>query len=811
MILRRRSAPVPLIVAFVLVAAVPLAHGGQAPIEPVAAATDDAPAADSSCWTSARLPASVRHGRLTDSFRAGDTSWALGVGSEQRGWRPIALRRSGGRWRDTPVPWRSVSGLMGGDADPRGGTWAVGFVRPGESLRPIAARWRGSRWVEVPVPDPPGSAATLADAEVLPSGRVFAVGARLESGRTRAFALRWANGRWQRVEPALDASESGLAAVTSDATGNVWAAGWHTLRGVLRPLVVRATSSGWERIALGGLPAGQLVLTDIAMRLDTDGYASGYLVAEDGTDHIPFLVRWDGSSWARVDLPWAVDASAILHSVAIGPGGELLLTGARVAGNLGFTRGFLARRTGGTWEVDRLGVNPYQNSEVTDGSYLGARPVVVGAHAVYTMAFNGCVDDRASRDPALGDDPERDSPGSGRRRGAPPLPGPGPDPIVVAEADPAAAVRFVDVAERAGVYEVTETWGGVGADFDADGWPDVFIGRHNRAKPRLLLGGPQGFRPAPKSPYRDRDRHGCAAADVDGDGWVDIFCTHGANRGTNMTSDELWLRPASRRPRQVTADYGLVDPFGRGRAATFIDLDGDPYPDLFMTNEPERADALPPLNRLYRNDRGRRFLSVPGLGLDRSLGGDCATSGDVDGDGDDDLLFCTAQPWRGPAGLRVFRNDAGALTEATRALGLRPIGDQDVAFGDFDGDGDPDDLAQVGTRELRVSIRGADSFTESFSLAMRSGVALGVGDANGDGRDDIYVVRAGTGNQPDMLLLNRRGGRDFGRARIPQARSGVGDDVVALDHDRNGLDDFLVLNGRTSIGPIQLIAAFRGR
>jgi hypothetical protein len=46
-------------------------------------------------------------------------------------------------------------------------------------------------------------------------------------------------------------------------------------------------------------------------------------------------------------------------------------------------------------------------------------------------------------------------------------------------------------------------------------------------------------------------------------------------------------------------------------------------------------------------------------------------------------------------------------------------------------------------------------------------------------------------------------------AAIPSTRSGSVDDVVTIDHDRDGLDDFLVLNGRFFAGPVQLIAAVR--
>ena len=48
---------------------------------------------------------------------------------------------------------------------------------------------------------------------------------------------------------------------------------------------------------------------------------------------------------------------------------------------------------------------------------------------------------------------------------------------------------------------------------------------------------------------------------------------------------------------------------------------------------------------------------------------------------------------------------------------------------------------------------------------------------------------------------------------IPQARDGSAELVIATDHDRNGLTDFVVLNGRGSLraGPIQLIAFYPAR
>ncbi len=79
--------------------------------------------------------------------------------------------------------------------------------------------------------------------------------------------------------------------------------------------------------------------------------------------------------------------------------------------------------------------------------------------------------------------------------------------------------------------------------------------------------------------------------------------------------------------------------------------------------------------------------------------------------------------------------------------------------------------------------------------------------------DDLYLVRSHrSDNLDDILLVNDGKGRAFTSVSIPQAglKNGKGDDVVAIDHDRNGLTDFLVLNGDgDDPGPIQLLASFR--
>jgi hypothetical protein len=266
--------------------------------------------------------------------------------------------------------------------------------------------------------------------------------------------------------------------------------------------------------------------------------------------------------------------------------------------------------------------------------------------------------------------------------------------------------------------------------------------------------------------------------------------------------------PAPRFDRDVA---GIADPLGRGRTVAFIKVNGDDYPEVLTVAQPEREDVYPSSNRYYRNIRGT-FRSVPAAGLDRPVGGHCASGRDVDGDGDQDLLLCARFPvGGGTPGLRVYRNERGLLLERTSALGIKPIGDIDVALADVDGDGTAD-LIQLANNRLRVSRRTRSGFRVIHELKIDKSVALATGDVNGDKRADIYVVRGGDDmNRPDRLLVNDGDGRDFTSVRIPQAgnRNGRGDDVVALDYDQNGLTDFVVLNGMgKAAGPIQLLASF---
>ena len=148
-------------------------------------------------------------------------------------------------------------------------------------------------------------------------------------------------------------------------------------------------------------------------------------------------------------------------------------------------------------------------------------------------------------------------------------------------------------------------------------------------------------------------------------------------------------------------------------------LDDDPYPEAFITNAPDREDGLPGYNRFYRNVAGR-FVPAPGVGLDTSQGAECVATTDIDDDGDEDLVYCTSLGFNGrPPGIRILRNEGGALRIAPGRLASKPIADMDVAFADVDGDGRRD-LIQLSAALLRVSRRTSSGYRVVAQARLRA-------------------------------------------------------------------------------------------
>ncbi len=216
---------------------------------------------------------------------------------------------------------------------------------------------------------------------------------------------------------------------------------------------------------------------------------------------------------------------------------------------------------------------------------------------------------------------------------------------------------FTDVSERSGITQANGTYGlGVlVADFDNDGWPDIYVANdsqasllyHNQKNGKFIdIGIEAGCAFSPDG--KPQAGMGVSAADYDGDGNLDIVKTNFAgdthslyrNRGTNQFEDETFA-----------AGLGLNTRF-LGWGCGFLDMDNDTWPDILVCNghvypevEQLKTEAgYPQTKLLYRNLRNGRFEDVtqnggPGITIPVAARG-CAF-GDFDNDGDLDVVVNT--------------------------------------------------------------------------------------------------------------------------------------------------------------------------
>jgi hypothetical protein len=213
---------------------------------------------------------------------------------------------------------------------------------------------------------------------------------------------------------------------------------------------------------------------------------------------------------------------------------------------------------------------------------------------------------------------------------------------------------FTDVSEKAGILNA-EGYGltAVAADFDGDGWPDIYVACDS--SPSLLFhnnhdgtfserGLESGI--SVNEDGKEQAGMGLGIGDFDTDGNLDIFKTHFA-ADTNI----LYRNNGKGVFRDVTTRTGLaVETRFVSWGAAIQDFDNDGLPDLFYTTgmvSPELERDLPDTpyktpNVLFRNLGGGKFeelfdLAGPAMKELHSSRG--AAFGDFDNDGDVDVVI----------------------------------------------------------------------------------------------------------------------------------------------------------------------------
>ena len=213
---------------------------------------------------------------------------------------------------------------------------------------------------------------------------------------------------------------------------------------------------------------------------------------------------------------------------------------------------------------------------------------------------------------------------------------------------------FTDVSDKSGISAVKPGYPltAVAADFDGDGWPDIYVAcdtspslmfHNNRDGTFTECALETGV--SLSEDGQEQAGMGIGIGDYDPDGYLDIFKTH--FRGDTPV---LYRNNGKGNFRDTTIRSGLaVETRFVAWGAGIIDLDNDGLPDLFCTTGmvyPELGPKVPDApyktpNVVFRNLGGGKFeelLDEAGPGIAEAHSSRGVAFGDFDNDGDIDIL-----------------------------------------------------------------------------------------------------------------------------------------------------------------------------
>jgi hypothetical protein len=265
---------------------------------------------------------------------------------------------------------------------------------------------------------------------------------------------------------------------------------------------------------------------------------------------------------------------------------------------------------------------------------------------------------------------------------------------------------FSDVTVASGLARVaTGTQTAVWVDIDNDGSLDLFAGNESGPAQLFRNSGDGTFEDIAAKAGVDRRgfNKGVAAADYDNDGWSDLYVSNLG--GTNF----LYRNNRNGTFTELARAAGVPGP-GQGFPTWFFDYDNDGHDDLFVASfvtsvdEAARAYLRLPRNgntlKLYHNLGDGSFQDVTRqAGLDKVLMAMGANFGDIDNDGFLDIYLGTGNPsYASLVPSLLLRNRGGqSFVDVTAASGTGELHKgHGVAFADLDHDGDQEIVFEVG-------------------------------------------------------------------------------------------------------------------
>lgn len=280
---------------------------------------------------------------------------------------------------------------------------------------------------------------------------------------------------------------------------------------------------------------------------------------------------------------------------------------------------------------------------------------------------------------------------------------------------------FDDVTESAGLMSLHPTQTAAWADFDNDGYLDLFVGHEstkNDPHPsQLFHNNRDGTFTEIAEPSGLADLgfvKGVAWGDYNNDGRPDLYVSVMAGRNRLFRNDgpidKAGTEMKSWKFTDVTSNAGVATQ-KQSFATWFFDYDNDGWPDIFVAGysldssqdvgafemgKPVTAETP----RLYHNNHDGTFTDVTkSVHLDRAILVMGANFGDLDNDGFLDLYLGTGDStYQALLPNRLFRNQAGKVfLDVTTSGGFGHLQKgHAIAFGDLENTGNEDVFEEMG-------------------------------------------------------------------------------------------------------------------